>query len=170
MGRYRQTCYIPESEKDKLRAAFVCFRKLGLVARQGFMCCGGCAGAEIASRLGDKLTKLWNTRGPDAAKRQFDKIKGCVFYTRQDADSMRYDGRVWLAYGSVDSTEAGEIGLPTVEVGNMIAEVLTTLGMKFEWDGNGDRKIVIDLRDQRDVARRAAEDAAWRARIAADEG
>lgn len=156
-----------ESDKAKLNAAFACFRQLGLVARQNFYCCGGCAGAAIADQLGTKFTKLWNTKGPVAAKRAYDKVTGCVFYHQQDAARLRDYGQLYLAYGSVDSTEAGEIGLPTVEVGKRIVEVLKALGLRYEWDGQEHSRIMIDFRDPEKVKRIEREDAEYRARWAA---
>jgi len=155
-----------ESDKLKLNAAFACFRQLGLVARQNFYCCGGCAGAAIADQLGTKFTKLWETRGPVATKRAYDKVTGCVFYHQQDAARLRDAGQLYLSYGSVDSTEAGEIGLPTLEVGKRIVEVLKTLGLRYKWDGTESDRIMVDFRDPEKVARREREDAERAARWA----
>ena len=157
-----------ESDKAKLNAAFVCFRKLGLVSRQNYYCCGGCAGAAIADDLGTKFTKLWDTKGPVAAKRAFDSCKGCVFYTQQDRGNLARSGKLWLSYGPVCSSEAGDVGMSDVEVGNMIVEVLEALCIRYEWDGKGETRIMVDFRDQQKIKRDEEQQARW-AQYDADE-
>jgi hypothetical protein len=135
---------------DKLNEAFRRFRALGLIARQSFSCCGGCAGYEIAASLGDKVKKVWDERGPEPAKREFErlqrKIKGVVFYHRQDRDNLEESGWVYLAFGDVEASNVGTFGMPTLEVGKAICKILDEVGLKYEWDGTEHQRICVDVR------------------------
>ena len=132
----RNRFYMTDELKHRLNTAFAAFRAVGLVARQNFSCCGGCAGYELATHVGEKVKK---------DERNRSKIKGVVSYNRQDTERLNESGSVWLSYGQVDSTEVGPVGLPTVQVGRMIVEVLEALSIPYEWDGDGDTRIKVCL-------------------------
>lgn len=109
--------------KVKLNALFAGLRKRKLIARQNYMCCGGCASAQVhenASRRG---------------------LVGGVFYHRQEGDRLR-DGQeeVYLSYGSVY-----EDSLPVARVGEMIREEAERLGLEVRRDGDPTRCVVIAL-------------------------
>lgn len=123
--------------KHRLNVAFTVFRKLGFQARQNFSCCGGCAGYEMAERVGKML------QGDDGTKRL--KIKGCVFYHRQDTERMNDDGDFYLSYGQLDVDGVGQVGLPTALVGEQVCEVLKGLSIPYEWDGNESSRIRVRL-------------------------
>jgi 3-oxoacyl-(acyl-carrier-protein) synthase len=138
MSRY---CRRPEKmdheEKQKLNAAFRALKKQGLITRQDFLCCGGCAAAQLAE---------------DAAKmvERGAKVEGAVTYHKQATDRLRETGKCHLQYGQI-MHHRGEgqpglvMGRPTVEVGQMVAKALTEAGVRFEWDGDPDKYILIDL-------------------------
>lgn len=158
-------------DSNKLNLAFIAFRKAGLIARQTFTCCGSCAGYELASGLGDKVKKVWDTKGPVRAKMEFvklqRKIKGVVFYHRQDREGLEESGEVYLAFGDVEAHCVGTFGLPTVEVGKLITGICTELGIKWEWDGSEHSRILLDLRSdyqRKKDEEKAAKEAAYRAR------
>lgn len=115
--------------REKLNIAFKIMRKNGLIARQNYLCCGSCAGYDLTI---------------DAVKRvQSGKIvNGCCFYTRQDNSGLQFNGRVYLGYGCLESTEAGTIGLSTEHVGVIVVDALDRAGLKYEWDGNPDTRIL----------------------------
>ena len=109
--------------KVKLNALFAGLRKRKLIARQNYMCCGGCAGAQIFE---------------DAKVRCLD---GGVFFHRQEGDRLR-EGQeeVYLAYGSVD-----ENSLPVARVGEMIREEAERVGLEVKWDGDPSKCVVVVL-------------------------
>jgi len=137
-----------------LTEAFKRLRKKGLIARQGFMCCGSCAGTSI----GDDVDKMLAQGKPEP--------KGAVFYTAQDRSGAqrqlerlhgkmnRYVGihhapvgkpvMLYLTYGEIENVK-GTYGLPTVEVGKMVVEVLDELGISYEWDGDPSRCIKVNV-------------------------
>lgn len=108
----------------KVTAAFKAVRKEGLIARQNFKCCGSCAGYDLATQV-EKMPE---------AKRQ--KVKGAVFYHRQDTQRMMEEECLFLNFGQIDSQEVGEVGLPTEEVGKIVTRVFKEAGLNVEWDGD----------------------------------
>ena len=107
---------------DKLNALFKELRRRDLVARQNFMCCGGCAAAAI---------------GEDVRKRG---KRGGVYYHRQDAEGLRppvrrgirerADESVYLGFGSAD----GDEGIAQA-IGADIVAAAALVGLATEWDG-----------------------------------
>ncbi len=129
MDRYYRNC--PKYDAARLNELFKLLRKEGLIARQNFSCCGGCAGSELATYYGELC---------DAGKG--DKIKGVAFYHQQDAETLRCEGGTYLAYGEVShwDSEAKAVKykspLSTEEVGRVIERCCRQLNMMYEWDGN----------------------------------
>lgn len=128
------------ASQEKLNEAFKLLRKEGLIARQRFSCCRGCAGCEIADEVSGKV---------DAGKKL---PKGAVFYTRQggfwggSTPGSRFarPTKCYLSFGNVSTSKHGDIGLPTVEVGKLICKVLDKVGLHYEWDGTEDQCIMVD--------------------------
>lgn len=110
-------------DRDKLGAAFKALRKLGFIARQNYLCCGNCAGCQIAIDI-DKM--------PEEKKA---KVQGAVFYHRQAREAMDDGHGLWLNYGPV-SASGKEYGLPTEQVGALALVTLREAGLLVEWDGN----------------------------------
>lgn len=128
-----------DEAQKKLNEAFKILRKEGLIARQRFSCCNGCAGGEIANDVEKML---------DAGRKA---PKGATFYSTQggfvESPNSRRFARVrklYLSFGSVQTEKHGEVGLPTVEVGKMICAALDKVGLHYEWDGTENQTIVID--------------------------
>lgn len=118
---------------DKLNALFKELRRRDLVARQNFMCCGGCAAAAI---------------GEDVRKRG---KRGGVYYHRQDAERLRPSDRercygrrgaqsVFLGYGSAD----GDEGVAQA-IGADIVAAAALVGLRTEWDGSAARRVEVLL-------------------------
>ena len=129
--RRRMNRFEPGVEfKGKLNQAFKDLRKEGLIARQNFMCCGSCAGYSLTEMAVNKV-------------RAGKVVNGAVFYHNQDKESLYNDGTLYLGYGNLDSTELGEIGLPTIEVGKIVVRILEKNGLQYEWDGTEDQRILI---------------------------
>lgn len=119
-------------DKDKLNRAFKGFRKRGLMARQNFMCCSGCAGcamADDASKMADQGRK---------------KPLGAVFYHKQDTDRLKWGSDLYLSFGQLETSgKHGKIGLPTEEVGKIVVDECRKAGLRVEWDGSASTRIVI---------------------------
>lgn len=107
-----------------LTRAFKEMRRKGLVARQNFSCCGGCAGGEIATYV----SKL-----PEA---KFRKVKGSVFYHAQAAADKRRGEDFYMSFGKVTCTNGRETQHSTKEVGWMVCECLIAAGIDHEWTGD----------------------------------
>jgi hypothetical protein len=120
----------PKSNLDK---AFSELRKLGFIAKQNFMCCGGCAGDSLANRL------------KDMSKDARERVQGVLFYTKQDAADLRKNGDFYLHYGTItvyfDNGKSKTYGRPTKEVGEAVVEVFSKYGIKTEWNGDPNEKI-----------------------------
>lgn len=127
-------------DRSKLNQLFKNLRKHGFVAKQNYLCCRGCAGAQLSS---DALA--W-----DQSKK--DSLKGVVFYTRQDGEGLNTKPRrfqrynrpqsLYLSYGPLELS-SGSIGLPTLHVGNLLAQELRAVGLNYEWDGSENTRICI---------------------------
>jgi hypothetical protein len=127
----------------KLNQAFALLRKQGFIARQNFSCCQSCAGCEIANKVSANLDKGMDPKA----------FKGCVFYTKQDGEALKPYGRhnqdrfthMYLSYGPVDTDKHGSQGLNSKEVGQALLQVLTSVGIEVEWDGNENTRIAVLL-------------------------
>lgn len=120
--------------RQQLIQAMASLRKKGFVARANFSCCSSCAGYELAQMVEDM---------PEDKRA---KVKGCVFWHHQDEESIWESGGVFLAYGPLDTTEHGAVGLTTEEVGKAVVEELAKFGLATEWDGDGGTRIWVDLK------------------------
>jgi hypothetical protein len=122
-----------EGNRSVLLQAFGDLRKQGLIARANFRCCQSCAGYEIS----EKVSKM--------SKEEAGKVKGCTYWHQQDEDDLKERGSLYLAYGNLETTGNGTVGLPTVEVGKMVLETLKKYGLTVEWDGSEGSRIQVDL-------------------------
>jgi hypothetical protein len=107
-------------------------RKEGFIARANYLCCQSCADSQIvqdAEKLADK------------GKR----IKGCIYWHRQDEDNLRRHNKLYLAYGNIESEKHGVIGLPNKEIGEIIKSKLERVGLKVEWNSNPDTRILVTV-------------------------
>ena len=134
----RRTFRQDRHDPDKWNELFRLLRKEGLIARQNFSCCGGCAGYELAEEY---------AAARKAGKGQ--KIKGVVFYHRQDADTLRRTGATYvrfgkiLSYGDTPPNADGsprkpqfETPLSDVEVGEIMKRCLDQVGLEYSWNGD----------------------------------
>jgi hypothetical protein len=113
-------------DKAALTAAFKMMRTFGLLARQNFLCCQSCGCAEVDNIVAEKR------------KKKKPVPLGYCFYHGQDAERLRYDGKVHLAYGSIDND--GD----STAVGHIIAHCLDRSGLSFKWDGSRYTRIEVD--------------------------
>lgn len=123
-----------------LSAAFAELRRLGMIAKQAFMCCQSCAGAAITEQV---------RRAVDAGRFQADTFAGVVFYHRQDANQRDHGtGEFYLAYGQVtvrSETHPGgcTYGPEAEKIGATVVTVLNEFGVKTEWNGDPDTRILV---------------------------
>lgn len=113
---------------EALTTAFKALRKAGFIARQNFLCCGGCACAGIHD-LAQKASPAKKAR-----------LKGGVYYHKQDAEAM-HDGRdLYIGYGQLEGMPAS---LTTEEVGRAVVAAFKAVGLEASWDGNPMTRIVV---------------------------
>jgi|WetSurSiteA1Bulk_404760.scaffolds.fasta_scaffold02200_9 hypothetical protein len=125
--------------KNKLTKVFEELEKQGIISRQNFSCCSNCGGYEIT---GIAVEKIKNGTSKE-------EIKGCCFYHNQDEDGWKEGQNLMLRYGDMDSTEFGEIGLPTIEVGKIICSELDKENIVYTWDQNPNKCIEVHNPDRR---------------------
>jgi hypothetical protein len=109
---------------------FTQLRKLGIIARSNFSCCQNCGCSEISLSFYDF----------SPAKKE--KTKGYVFWHHQDEDHFKDNGKLYLSYGQM--TENGKTFGNALEVGKLIVEHLEKQGLKVEWNGNTDTRILVE--------------------------
>lgn len=124
--------------QEKLTKALALVRKQGIIARQKYKCCTGCASCAIAVEVAEKVTK-------DA--RVKDKIKGAVFFSKQGGffSAPKWSGPTtcFVHFGQVETSEHGPIGLPSLEVAKILVECLKEVGLAYEWDGTEDKCVEV---------------------------
>lgn len=115
----------PESDEDSdedKTILYYAFKKLnegGIVAKENFSCCTTCGCAEIADCLGEHDI-------------------GWCFYHAQDGERRAAGKSFFLSYGSVNEEDE-----QTVEVGEKIVAVLSSMGIRTSWNGNSASKIEV---------------------------
>lgn len=119
----------PET-RDKVLAVFADMRKDGYIARANFMCCSGCAGYDLATKVSEM-----------ADKKKADGFKGVLFWHRQDEQDWQEYGTLAIRYGAVSTQKHGRLGIPDEETGQLLVEKLKAVGVDVEW--NGDPHLVV---------------------------
>lgn len=103
-----------------ITTAFATLRRDGFIARSSFTCCQGCAWSEI-----EKLN---------------NKRHAAVFFTRQDARTLRTHGRVYVAFGS---TKANATDAERAEIGARAKAALEGAGCVVVWSGDADERLLV---------------------------
>ena len=137
--------------KDKTRKMFASLRKQGFLARQNYMCCGGCAGTVIYDDLKDGQRYVTYHQQNNDAFHERDLTRG-----------------LYVAFGAKDGTDE-----ETTQAGAQVALAAMRVGLRVEWDGTGSTRICLHdpevtarLKAQREVRRQGRED--YRERVAAE--
>lgn len=107
-----------------ISTAFRALRKQGIVARQRFMCCQGCA-----------LHKLFQEY--NAAEK---KPVGYVFFHKQNAERLDADGHVYLAFGVFGRKNRGRTA---ADMGKLIVAACEAAGCPVDWSGDADTRILV---------------------------
>jgi len=101
--------------KDKINKVFRELRKQGLLCKQNFHCCSGCATSALTSYFANTP----NT-----------KYKGVAYFHKQDMQYFLEDGQMTIRFCAVDDNEA-----VTVQIGKLITEQCNDAGLTVEWKG-----------------------------------
>lgn len=97
---------------EALNGLFKELRKAGLVARQNFMCCGGCASAELASVLEAKPAK-----------------RGYAFFHRQQGERLaKGDRRCYIHYSAREGGDDLQVAMDIVAAAGRV-------DLAVKWDG-----------------------------------
>jgi hypothetical protein len=112
--------------KSQINRLFAALRKQGMLARQNFSCCSGCAVDEITGLPGYK----------DAT--------GVVYYHQQDAEvwSGRSGKTLMLRFG-VSQEDAADAAIAAV--GHEVVKVATSLGLPTTWNGDAGECISVQV-------------------------
>jgi hypothetical protein len=123
-AREEQASWPIPTDCDRLDRAFAALERAGVVARQNFTCCQTCGHAEIGDEIAQALTKA--------------EAIGYTFYHMQDTERAAEGGGLFLAYGSLERTEAAQ-----QKVGWSIVEALRREGLPAEWNGDVGKRIEV---------------------------
>ena len=123
-AREEQASWPVPTDCDRLDRAFAALERAGVVARQNFTCCQTCGHAEIGDEIAQALTKA--------------EAVGYTFYHMQDTERAAEGGGLFLAYGSLERTEAAQ-----QKVGWTIVEALRREGLAAEWNGDVGKRIEV---------------------------
>lgn len=119
---------LPETDRDRLKAAFSELRRRGYGARMNFMCCGSCAGYAMGQKHDDK--------------------KGVVYYSRQGESSF-YTGDYYRRGEKTDWLQES-LYLSWSGDGYEIAAVLRDFGLTVAWQESESYCIEVLPRDMED--------------------
>jgi hypothetical protein len=131
------------TDNDRLTAAFEALDAAGVVAREDFTCCSGCAISEIDDERDERDDE--SDDEPSA---------GFVYYHEQDTDRAAASGLLYLGFGAFSRE-----GEPKPEhdernrvVGMRVVEALSTQGLTADWDGDPGQRISLALTWRRRIA------------------
>jgi hypothetical protein len=108
---------------DKLDMAFGELERQGILARQHYWCCSTCGHAAASEELKRARTER--------------DVNGYVFYHEQDTEGAVY-GSFFLAYGAAEDND--EV---MIRVAKMIIETLGRFGIRTEWNGQTNSRILV---------------------------
>jgi hypothetical protein len=114
------------SVKTMLASAFKEMRKYGLMAKQNFQCCMGCACSAM-------WTEMQKTPG---------KYKGAVYYHKQDGERLRNGIDFCIGFGAEDQNDTDD-GTKDVLVGALAKTILEKSGLVVTWDGTHTEKLTV---------------------------
>lgn len=129
--------------QSNIEDAFDELNERGVLARANFACCGTCASAEILEEFDD--SRPW---------------QGYVYFHMQDSENIPEAGNTYLGYGwyvpSRYPTEESWMALSPEEreriyeaegekvINEIVRPTLDNYGMTVEWDGDWNRRILVD--------------------------
>ena len=117
----------PQTDCDRLDAAFAALEADGVISRQNFSCCGTCGSAEIWDEI-------------EEAQKEGRPARGYAFFHMQDTESAVEGYGLYLNYGACEEGEAA-----AMDVGHDIVAALTAHGLRTDWDGSHSKRIGVSL-------------------------
>lgn len=75
------------------------------------------------------------------------KVRGAAFFTKQDAESFNDPrrGNLMIRYGKVETTQFGDVGNDTADVGKALCAALAAVGVAYKWDGDPDKCVEVPV-------------------------
>jgi len=122
-----QATWPPETDCDRLDAAFADLERSGIVARQDFSCCGNCGSGEILDEM-------------EEVGRQGKRVRGYTFYHMQDTESAVAGHGLYLAYGAVQEGEDAALA-----IAREIVATIQQHGLTVIWDGTWRTRIFVQM-------------------------
>jgi hypothetical protein len=111
---------------DRLLQVFSQLERRGIICREDFTCCMTCGTSEIGDEMEEAGGKA--------------KVKGYVFYHRQDLEGAVESGELMLAFGAWDGTpESGG------RIGTIVADALRAGGLTVDWNGTFKKRIAVRI-------------------------
>lgn len=117
----------PQTDCDRLDAAFAALEARGVISRQNFSCCGTCGSSEIWEEI-------------EEARKDGRPARGYAFFHMQDTEAAVDGYGLYLNYGACEDGEAA-----AVSVGRDIVAVLTAHGLQTDWNGSYAKRIGVSL-------------------------
>lgn len=118
--------------KELLNKAFADLRKQGIMAKQNYLCCMGCA----SSALGEEIKKA-HAENPG-------KYIGGAYYHSQDAEDLRERGFCYIGYGCAPDSKFEE-ELMSLTIGQAVKMTMERHGLAVEWDGDTGQRIRVSI-------------------------
>lgn len=112
---------------DLLDKAFGELNRAGIVARQNFTCCQTCGVGEIGEEI-------------ERAQRKGITVRGYCFYHMQDTERAVDGDSLYLGYGSICGEKK-----PSKAIANEIIDALQRQGLKTQWNGKLEKRIVVQM-------------------------
>lgn len=113
--------------KALLNKAFADLRKQGIMAKQKYLCCMGCA----SSSLGEEI------------KKSPTKYIGGVYYHSQDAEDLRERGTCYIGFGALNGSCGLDEETASLMVGHALKLTMERYGFGVKWAGTTDQRICI---------------------------
>lgn len=123
----------PETDCDRLDAAFDELNAQGIMARHDWWCCGTCGAAAMA----DEHVRL-------AALDPEHPPRGYTFYDQQGTEAAADGQSLYLSYGTADDAEPAAL-----EIAREVVVTLERHGLRTIWNGSYDWRIEVALVWQR---------------------
>ena len=134
MSRYSRMSWEEKQRTSEARVVLIetvfrNLRKQNILARANFSCCGSCAGYDLATQATKKNAKGW------------------VTWNRQSEESIFDNGTVYVAYTGADACSVPPpAAVDTLTIAQAFIAELQKAGLRYEWDGTTERKILINLK------------------------
>ncbi|WP_159941846.1 MULTISPECIES: hypothetical protein [unclassified Nocardiopsis] len=136
---HRQRRWPPRTDGERLTRAFRALDEAGVIAREDFACCDGCARTALDGELAARNS---NPSGLAA--------RGYAFYHHQDAGHAAGGAPLTIRFGATHPLRRAAVGEET-------AEALRAHGLTVDWDGDPERglRVLMDW-NRRRLGRQAA--------------